>query len=107
MYFGDVQALAKPYEQVADHIRSNNCHSIGIALAGHTAEYPFWVFLGSPSEDVVIEWIVDGSPSSKFRDQSFDACAIICDFSCPREWEVVNGLPLAYEVADYRLFMED
>jgi hypothetical protein len=106
LYFGDFPSLLKPYDQISNLIKSNGCNSIGIALAGHSAEYPFWVFLGSP-DDVAIEWIVGGSPTAKFRDPSFTACAVICDQSCPDDWEDVNGLPLSYREAGYRLYMDN
>jgi predicted sugar kinase len=53
--------------------------------------------LGAPNDNLTIEWVVDGSFSSKFRDESFIPCAVICDRSCPQDWQEVRGLPLNYQ----------
>jgi 4-amino-4-deoxy-L-arabinose transferase-like glycosyltransferase len=103
--FGSSSEYIKPYERVTQSIIKNQCTDVGIALSGHAAEYPFWFLLGAPRDDLTIEWIVDGSFSAKFRNQSFVPCAVICDRSCPQDWQVVNDLPLKDETAGYRLFM--
>jgi len=107
LYFGSLPSLAVPYDHISRRIRETECHQVGIAIGGNSAEYPFWVFLGAPTEDIVIEWIVGGTASAKFRDPAFNACAIICDRSCPQEWQEVNGLPLADQITGYRLFFSE
>jgi hypothetical protein len=107
LLFGSSPEYIKPYEEVTQTIRRSECNQVGIALSGHAAEYPFWFLLGAPNDNLTIEWIVDGSFSSKFRDKSFIPCAVICDRSCPQEWQEVNDLPLKYQTAGYRLFIGD
>ena len=106
LYFGNGPNYQYPYVGVTERIRDSGCTSIGLALAGNAAEYPFWVLMGSPREDVRLEWIVSGTPSARLAPTDFHPCAIICDGSCPKEWEIVNGLPLSFEIAGYRLFLE-
>jgi len=106
LYFGNGPNYQYPYVGVTEQIRDSECTSIGLALAGNAAEYPFWVLMGSPREDVRLEWIVSGTPSARLAPKDFHPCAIICDGSCPKEWEIVNGLPLSFELAGYRLFIE-
>ncbi len=95
LYFGNGPNYQYPYVGVTERIRDSGCTSIGLALAGNAAEYPFWVLMGSPREDVRLEWIVSGTPSARLAPTDFQPCAIICDVSCPQEWEIVNELPLS------------
>lgn len=106
LYFGNEPNYQNPYVAVTEQIHDSKCASVGLAIAGHAAEYPFWVLMGAPREDVHIEWIVSGTPSARLAPTDFQPCAIICDGSCPIEWETVNGLPLFFEKAGYRLFLE-
>jgi hypothetical protein len=99
--------LLQEREELVAAIRGNGCSRVGIMLAGGAAEYPLWVFLGAPDDELEIEWIVSGTPSARFEDTEFVACAIICDSSCPQDWTILRGLPLAGEIAGYRLFLED
>jgi hypothetical protein len=99
--------LLEEREQLVEAIRGGGCSRVGIMLAGYAAEYPLWVFLGAPDDELEIEWIVSGTPSARFEDPEFAACAILCDSSCPQDWSILRGLPLAGEIAGYRLFLED
>jgi hypothetical protein len=107
LLFGSSPDYLKPYEHVSQSILRSECNEVGIALSGHAAEYPFWFLLGAPRDNLTIEWVVDGSFSAKFRDESFIPCALICDRSCPQDWQEVSGLPLKYQTAGYRLFIGD
>ena len=106
LYFGNGPNYQHPYVGVTERIRESECTSIGLVLAGNAAEYPFWVLMGSPREDVRLEWIVSGTPSARLAPTDFQPCAVICDGSCPQEWKIINGLPLSFELAGYRLFLE-
>jgi hypothetical protein len=99
--------LLQEREALVGAIRGEGCSQVGIMLAGYAAEYPLWVFLGAPDDQLRIEWIVSGTPSSAFEDPSFVACAIVCDSSCPGDWSVIRGLPLYGEVGGLRLYRED
>lgn len=94
------------YTSLARSLDEVGCSRVGIMLSGTATEYLLWVFLGAPREDLQIEWIVSGTPSARFELPDFQPCAIICDWSCPSEWTIVRGLPLAEQIAGYRIFME-
>jgi hypothetical protein len=49
-----------------------------MAISGAGAEYPYWLLLGAPRDDLRIEWIVAGTPSAQYSDPELP-CAIICD----------------------------
>lgn len=105
LYFGNGPYYQDPYIIITERIMDAECESVGLALSGSSAEYLFWVLLGAPRKDLRIEWIVSGTPSARFVDPGFQACAVICDNTCPPEWDKVNSLPLTYHSSGYRLFM--
>jgi len=96
--------LAFALRQITDSIRDASCHSVGVMLGGDAAEYPLWVYLGAPRSDLLIEWIVAGTPSERYRRPGFQPCAVVCDESCPVEWTTVAGLPLRLDHSGYRLY---
>jgi hypothetical protein len=101
-----IPSLREPYQDVTEVIKKRNCKDVGIMISGGwpAAEYPLWHLLGAPKEDVRIEWIVSGTPSAKYTLVDFQPCAIICDHSCPSDWEEVQGLPLLFQRDDVRLY---
>jgi len=100
------ESYLAPMREVVQKIRAANCADIGIAISGDAPEYPFWVLLGAPRASFRMEWIIgDQAPSAGFRDAHFEPCALICDRSCPDEWETFRGMPIALERAGYRLYM--
>jgi len=106
MYFPSQPGYQKAYSVVSQAILENGCGRVGIALGGAAAEYPFWVMLGLPRGEVEIEWIIgDRAPSAAYRDLDFEPCALICDRTCPDEWQTFRGMPIALEHAGYRLYM--
>lgn len=107
LYFGNGPNYQDPYLNITERIMDAGCESVGLALSGGSAEYLFWVLLGAPREDLRIEWIVSGTPSARFVDPDFQACAVICDHTCPPEWDEVNNLPLTHSFSGYRLFLGD
>lgn len=107
LYFGNGPYYQDPYLNITERIMDAGCESVGLALSGGSAEYLFWVLLGAPREDLRIEWIVSGTPSARFVDPEFQACAVICDHTCPPEWDEVNNLPLTHSFSGYRLFLGD
>jgi hypothetical protein len=106
LYFSAQPSLAGPMMDVSHYINNQGCDEIGISLSGAAIEYPWWALIGAPDEDLQIEWLVAGAPSSKHSREDFSPCAVICDKSCPEEWASVHGLPLAYQRAGFRLFMK-
>jgi hypothetical protein len=105
LYFANGLYLQDPLSEVAAEITRLGCADVGLMLGGNAAEYPLWVLLGSPREDLRIEWIVSGTPSAQFEDASFGPCAVVCDESCPADWARVRGLPLRYDQSGFRLFL--
>ena len=96
------------YQQIASRILQIDCQNVGLMISGAwpSAEYPFWALLDAPRDDLQIEWLVTGTPSARFSEIDFKACAIICDLSCPNEWQTIRGLPLSYENGGFRLYSE-
>lgn len=88
-------------------IEETGCSDIGIMLSGDAAEYPLWVVLGKPSEELTIEWIISrGDPTGIFRKSEYKPCALICG-KCPLEWTSFNDLPLVNDDYGYRLFLRN
>jgi hypothetical protein len=104
-YFANGLYLEDPYREMAAEVEAASCDRVGLMLGGNAAEYPLWVLLGAPREDVQIEWIVAGDASVRFEDPGFEPCAVVCDESCPGDWPVVRGLPLGYEQSGFRLYI--
>lgn len=94
----------EPIREIADRIQSRGCTAVGVMLTGDGPEYPWWVYLGAPRDDLVIEWIVAATPSERYRRADFEPCAAVCDASCPPQWSTVGDLPLRLEVSGYRLY---
>jgi hypothetical protein len=105
LYFAVEPIYRAPYVDLTTRIIEEGCTSVALAISGSGAEYPFWVLLGAPRDELQIEWLVSGTPSAAYKDADFKACAVICDRSCPSEWEDVNGLRLAHSTAGFRLYM--
>lgn len=105
LYFPVVPFYRERYQEMASQIIDKQCLSVAIMLKGSAAEYPLWVYLGSPNDDLKIEWLVSGTPSEVYKDPAFQACAVICDTSCPDDWQSVRGIPLYDSKSGYRIFM--
>jgi hypothetical protein len=105
LLFANGLYLQDPQAEIAAEIVEARCGDVGLMLGGNSAEYPLWVLLGAPREGLRLEWIVAGTASARFEERSFEPCAVVCDESCPADWERVRGLPLRYEQSGFRLFM--
>jgi hypothetical protein len=105
LYFTAQPGLADPMSEITQTVLAKNCKTVGLSLSGSAAEYPWWVLLGAPEEDLLIEWLVAGAPSAKHALEGFSPCAVVCDKGCPDHWTKVHGLPLIREIAGFRLFM--
>jgi hypothetical protein len=94
------------YRNMTDRIDEQGCDRVGIMISGNYPEYPLWVYLGAPSEDLEIEWIIgENDTSSDYRKVDFEPCALICQY-CPEEWETFRDMPEVFVSGDYRLFLE-
>jgi len=105
LYFAQEPHYQAAYQRMTRAVLDQSCSNVGLAIGGAEAEYPFWVYLGAPDEDLHIEWIVGGTPSAAYTDPDFEPCAVICDSTCPIEWETIRGLPIYEDRAGYRLYM--
>lgn len=107
LQFTQAPHLDEPYIEMTELIEEAGCIDIGIMLSGDAAEYPLWVLLETPSEELTIEWIISrSSPTGAFRKPEFKPCAVICG-ECPQEWTSFNDLPLVYDDYGYRLFLRN
>jgi hypothetical protein len=96
-----------PLTEIIHQLKQNECNSIGLMLSGDAPEYPIWSYMGAPSEQITIRWIVAGVPSAEYTRSDFSPCAVICDSSCPDDWSQVRELPLYSSAGNYRLFMKE
>ncbi len=103
LYFANALHLVQPYQAISRTINDASCSSVGLMLSGGAVEYPLWVLLGAPRDDLHIEWIVSG-PSSRYETPGFQPCAVICQ-RCPEEWQTVRDLPVVYDDATFRLYL--
>ena len=104
MYFASIPDAYEPMKNVSTQILESQCKDIGIALSGSGAEYPYWVLLAAPRDDLRIEWIVAGTPSARYSDPDFLPCAVICD-TCDDQ-QSFRGLPLVDEQGKIRLYLQ-
>lgn len=106
LYFANGPYLERPYRSMVSQIKEERCRSVGLSLSGNGAEYPLWVLLGAPSNDLRVEWLVGGTASARYSPPDFVPCAVICE-RCPQSWLTVRGLPLLQPEAtgEFRLFM--
>ena len=103
LYVANGLYLLDPYTEITDSIQSRGCKSVGVAISGNGAEYPIWVFLGAPTEELDIGWIVAGTPSAAFADPGFEPCAIICE-DCQSDRARIAGLPRVLNRGGFQLF---
>lgn len=77
--------------EVVRHILEHDCSSIGMMLWGDDGEYLFWWLLGTPRNDLRIEWIVSGTPSARYKPSNFQPCAVVCQ-GCDRSQTIRGNL---------------
>jgi hypothetical protein len=104
MYFTSIRGAYEPMKNVASQILDAGCTDVGMAISGAGAEYPYWVLLSAPRDDLRIEWIVAGTPSARYSDPDFQPCAVICD-TCDDQ-QSFRGLPLVDEQGKIKLYLQ-
>jgi hypothetical protein len=104
LYFANYSGLRHHYAAMIGDIQDAGCSKVGIAISGSGGEYPIWVLLGAPSQELEIEWLVGGTPSERYKKVDFQPCAVICQ-RCPDSWDTLRGLPKVYDRARFRLYL--
>jgi len=106
-YFSQAPTLDEPYFLMTKAIKAADCRQVGLMLSGNTAEYPLWVLLDSPDDEITIDWIISkNDPSGSFRIKGFEPCAIICE-GCDSYDDSYNDLPLALDSYGFRLYLKN
>ncbi len=73
LYFAPSARYLKPvYDDLMGRIVQSGCTRIGVAISGASFEYPIWVYMNAPRNDLQIEWIVSG-PTQRYMDPNFSA----------------------------------
>ena len=103
LYVANGLYLLGPYTEITQRIRSSGCKVVGIAISGNGPEYPIWAYLGAPSDQLSIGWMVAGTPSAAFADPEFTPCAIVCE-DCAAERVRFSGLPVVLNRGGFQLY---
>jgi hypothetical protein len=104
-YFAQAPNLDEPYILITEQIEAVDCNKIGLMLRGDTGEYPLWVLLEAPRDDLTVDWIISKNDvSGKYRIQDYKPCAVICQ-KCDSFGDRYNDIPLAFEGYGFRLFL--
>jgi len=105
LYFANGKHLINPYEELTNQIKTADCGKVGIMITGNQAEYPLWVLMGAPRNDLEMEWIIgERAPSAAYRQSDFNPCAIICE-RCPEEQTTIRGLPRVESIGEFHLYL--
>jgi hypothetical protein len=67
------------YLAITEEIKAREIKEVGLDLTPTSEEYPFWVMLGAPDDDLRIAWMDTTSASSKYLHSEFVPGAIICE----------------------------
>ena len=85
LYFASNPEDAAPYLAMTDEIKALGITQIGLNLTDHSEEYPLWVMLGAPDEDLRLEWVATDPASEHLLDTDFAPGAIICEDCSPED----------------------
>jgi len=96
--------MNQAFTQLGSDIRESNCRDIGIRARGGSLSYLYWHALDKPNDDFRIEYLVAGTPSARYADDTFEPCAVICE-DCPSEQVVYNDLPLNKDYGYFKLYL--
>jgi hypothetical protein len=101
--YNDQWAFEK-IRQVSQYVQEQGCNQVGIMLSGDDPEYYYWVLFGAPRDSLRMEWIVSGTPSTRYKPDDFQPCAVLCK-GCGVEPTTMQGLPLRFETSGYSVYM--
>ncbi len=89
------------YMDITDAINQYGIRQVGLDLTSTSEEYPFWVLLGAPSDDLHIEWVSTDTASAAYLRPGFTPGAIICE-ACSSE--KISGYTQQYEHLSFGRF---
>ena len=84
-------------------VEQYGCDQIGIYGTGSATEYEIWSALDAPREDLRIDWLVAGTPSAAYNDESFNPCLIVC-VQCSADLTELRGLVPIYSDPIYVIY---
>ena len=79
LYFVTVDENYKAYRELTNEIKYLGITQIGLDLTSESEEYPYWVLLDSPNEDLRIEWVATETVSAVLLDEDFIPEAVIAE----------------------------
>jgi hypothetical protein len=92
---------------MTSRVKASGCGDLGLMLHGDSPEYPIWVLMDAPRNDLTVDWIIRrGDATGKFRRPDFSPCAVICQ-GCGEGTTTVSGLPLKEESGGFRLYLRE
>ena len=91
--------------QISQYVQEQGCSQVGLILHGDDPEYLYWVAMEAPRDTLRVEWIVAGTPSTRYRPDDFQPCAVLCK-GCGVDTTPIRGLPLNFETSGYTVYME-
>jgi hypothetical protein len=108
---GELYAVHDPWafekiQELTQYIQEQGCEQVGLMLPGDDPEYFYWVLLGAPRNSLRIEWIVSGTPSTRYQPNDFQPCAVLCK-GCGVDPTPIQGLPLHFETSGYTVYMDN
>ncbi len=87
-------------------VEAYGCDQIGIYGKGGAVEYEIWSALDAPRENLRIDWLVAGTPSAAYNDESFTPCLIVC-VQCSSDLSEIRGLVPIYSDPIYVIYGPD
>jgi hypothetical protein len=91
------------FNEIAMRIQEQQCSEVLLMLGGNSPEYYWWMELGAPKNAVRIEWLVRGTPSTRYENIPDQACAIICE-DCTAV-NSIRSMSKVYSADNFGLFM--
>jgi hypothetical protein len=99
--------LKVPHQEIAVHILETTCDQVGLVLKGNDAEYPLWMLLGAPTNDLRMDWAIEDKYVAQSGQSMVEPCAVILH-PCAEDQGMFAGLPRVYEhkETDYCLYID-
>jgi 4-amino-4-deoxy-L-arabinose transferase-like glycosyltransferase len=82
LLFASASIYRTGYFQVTEAVKSTQCRDIGLHISSREPEYPYWILLASPTEDLRLEYVAPDPPLDRYIAPDFQPCAVICTAAC-------------------------